>query len=84
MTVTRTGGFAGITTRATVDLAALPAAERRDWNRLVETMPTIAARPPHPDAFTYHLAGPGVTPVSVAENALPPELLSLLRSVLRG
>jgi hypothetical protein len=88
----RSGGFAGVTLRASLDTAELPAAEADAVRRLVDRadLDALARRPPAPtrmpDRFQYDLT---VTRddrrqhLSVGEAAVTPELRPLLDHLMR-
>ena len=95
VTVTRSGGFAGIETRAAVDTADLPpdrAAELRSLVRRAD--PAALARrlagaqddPLGRDRFHYDVeirVGDDVHQLSVGEAAIPAELKAVIDSVMR-
>jgi hypothetical protein len=57
--VVRTGGFAGIARRGSVDLADAPPDAREEAGQALDEIRQAAARPagvPQPDAFTYSVA----------------------------
>jgi hypothetical protein len=83
VTVVRSGGFAGITRRATADTAALPKAAGGEIESLVGQVDWAAlarpgaARSPGADRFTYRIVtegGPADREVVVGEAALPDAL----------
>jgi hypothetical protein len=83
----RSGGFAGVTMRASVDTGTLPPDEAREIDRLVGQVDFagLARRPPAPprgaDRFHYDLTvrrGGERHHVSLPESAVPPELKPLL------
>jgi Thermolysin metallopeptidase, alpha-helical domain/Thermolysin metallopeptidase, catalytic domain len=83
--VRRTGGFAGLTTVAELDLDGAA-----DDPRIVEVRGLVVAleraavsdRPPAPDMFVYVFEVPGRAPVAVAESELTPEQARLAALVL--
>ena len=82
VSVRRTGGFMGLSTEGSLDLASDdPRAD--EVRRLVAEVDPGAVRPggPHPDMYTYDfdLAG---TQVTVAEHLLPPGLRRVAELVL--
>lgn len=95
VTVTRSGGFAGIETRAAVDTAHLPpnrAAElrslvgRADPARLADRLARLPDDSRGRDRFHYDVAirvGEDVHRFSVGEPAVPAELKALIDVALR-
>ncbi len=89
ITLTRTGGLAGLRQEASVDDAALSPGERAELARLVAaagvfTLPPAAGPPPAPDRFRYRLVvedGDRRLELRVAEEALPEGLRRLVRWV---
>lgn len=90
ITLTRTGGVGGVGMNATLDAAALPAAERAELERLVAaaglwTSPARLLAPARaPDRFRYQLRieeGPRRREIRVAEEVLPEPLRELVRWV---
>jgi hypothetical protein len=83
--VTRSGGFAGLVRRATVDTAGLPDAE--EWHRLAETALADRAGPsqeasPVRDGFRYEITA-GDRRVEAGEHDLTPAQRELTARVLR-
>lgn len=86
--VVRTGGFAGLETRSSVDTASLPESEARKLVALVEDLDVEAlqqeAAPTHtvPDAFIYDIviSGPGRT---VRLRAQDPNVPAQLRPLIQ-
>jgi hypothetical protein len=85
--LTRTGGFAGIATRATVDTAELdpPEAERVLAGLDAVDLPELAARAPAPpgppDSFRYELEverGGGTHRIALAQHEVPDALRPVL------
>jgi hypothetical protein len=83
----RSGGFAGISLRASIDTGALPPDEAREIARLVDRIDfaDLARRPPRParaaDRFQYDLTvqqGTARHRLSIPEGAVPAELKPLL------
>ncbi len=93
--VTRSGGFAGIETRAAVDTAHLPSDQAAELRSLVRRAdPAALARrladtadDPHGrDRFHYDIEirlGDEVHRFSVGEAAIPPELKAVIASVMK-
>jgi hypothetical protein len=88
LSLTRTGGFAGLRQEASVDDAALPPGERAELLRLVAEAGLWTLRaalqgpPPAPDRYRYRLVaedGDRRCDLRVAEEALPEGLLRLVR-----
>lgn len=81
LVVTRSGGFAGVQQTRTVDLSALPTAERRAWGAALRDrgLADPADADPWPDAFCYEITctHPELD-VQLPEQALPPGLRTLL------
>lgn len=86
----RSGGFAGITVRSSVDTGALPPAEAQMLEALVDevdwsSLPSPEARPGAADRFQYHLTVTGrekQVDVMVGENEVTPALRRLVDEVL--
>jgi hypothetical protein len=74
LTVERSGGFAGLTRRASVPVAQLSTAEREAVDAVLGTPP---APPRGPDRFVYRLEMWGREAL-VQEDRLPPALQPLL------
>jgi Thermolysin metallopeptidase, alpha-helical domain/Thermolysin metallopeptidase, catalytic domain len=85
LTVTRTGGFAGLSQERTVALAALPDHERKAWTTALRQAGTLDldAAEPWPDAFCYGITctHPEVD-VQLPEHALPDALRQLVERLL--
>lgn len=89
--VARSGGFAGITLRSSIDTSELPPDEGRAVEDLVEradlaSLPGPVARPGPVDRFQYDLVvtrGDERRHVSVGERDLTPPLRQLVDEVLR-
>jgi hypothetical protein len=87
LTVVRRGGIAGVAVRATLDTAALAAAERDAIEEAVQALPFGEAAPPprRPDAFRYEVtvteAGRDRT-AELHEDALPAPLRGPLQAAL--
>jgi hypothetical protein len=81
ITVTRTGGFAGLRTERSVDTDGRP--DAAEWEELVRTagLDAAPASPPQPDRFTYRIDVDGRT-VTVAEQDLTGPLHTLVQRVL--
>ena len=88
----RTGGFAGMTLRASADTADLPAAEASDLAALVDRLDLadLAERAKRPvrgaDRFQYDLtiqSGQSRHRVSLPENAVSADLQALVSWLLR-
>ena len=86
--VVRTGGFAGIPRRGSVDLATAPAHEREAALVALDDLRRAAARPAdagRPDAFTYTVAvsrGGRREELTLAESAVPESARRLLDRTL--
>ncbi len=86
----RSGGFAGITLRSSLDTSQLPPEEAAVIEALVEganlgQLPSPSARPGAVDRFQYDLAvtrGGERLAVSVGENEVTPELRQLIDEVM--
>lgn len=79
--VERSGGVAGTTRSATVDLAGLPGPEAAAWATLLDGRLTALAdgdAAGHPDGFTYRVRCQG-TDVTVPEHRLPGDVKELMR-----
>jgi hypothetical protein len=88
ITLTRTGGLAGLRQKTVVDDTALPPPERAELRRLVAkaalfSLPSELSGPsPAPDRFRYRLSaedGGRRCDVRAAEETLPEELRRLVR-----
>ncbi|MFC7622506.1 protealysin inhibitor emfourin [Microlunatus sp. GCM10028923] len=90
VTVTRSGGFAGLRLERTDDPDDLGASEAAEW-RAVLADPTVwkgfrpaTAGPPVPDGFTFTVRVPGAgIDIRAGERDLPPRLRGLLNRFLR-
>lgn len=85
LTVTRTGGFAGVHDQRSVALADLPDADRRAWTKALRA-PELAdpdPAPGWPDAFCYEITctQPQVD-VQLPEHALPDHVRELAQQFL--
>ncbi|MDQ3570656.1 MAG: hypothetical protein M3396_08570 [Actinomycetota bacterium] len=88
--VARSGGFAGITVRSSVDTGDLPPAEAEKVEALVDevdwsSLPRPGARPGAADRFQYHLSVSGrekQVDVMVGEQEVTPALRRLVDEVL--
>ncbi|PKO22614.1 MAG: hypothetical protein CVU38_08495 [Chloroflexi bacterium HGW-Chloroflexi-1] len=92
ITFERSGGFAGMRLRATVQTAALPAEEAREIEALVAAAdffnlpPILSAPRPGADRFQYEITvedGARSHTVRVDEAAVPATLQPLLRRLTR-
>ena len=84
VTVTRTGGFAGLTLTTTIDLAQVPEPARTTWRTALESRVTNEAASTTPDEFTYRLEHHRTaTDVRIPEHALPPALRALLATAVQ-
>jgi hypothetical protein len=88
ITVTRTGGIAGVRLAAEVDTAqldpAVGASVEQAVARLLGAPGADAGVPPHPDAFTYRIAradDPSGPAAVLHEGRVPPELRLLVEEV---
>lgn len=86
--VVRTGGFAGIPRRGSVDLAGAPPHEREAAGQALDDLRAAAARPagaPLPDAFTYTVAvsrAGGREELTLHDSAVPESARPFLDSLL--
>ncbi len=86
----RSGGFAGITVRSSLDTSELPPDDAAMIEALVEAanlgqLPSTAARPGEVDRFQYDLSvtrGGQRLAVSVGEKEVTPELRRLIDEVM--
>ncbi|MCO5303783.1 MAG: M4 family metallopeptidase [Phycicoccus sp.] len=86
VSVTRTGGIAGLVKERTVALGDLPRKDTKAWQGLLAQpagLRALAQEPGHPDAYAYGIAcaEPRVE-VSIAEPALPEDIRALLERTL--
>ncbi len=85
LTVTRSGGFAGLTQEKTVKLAELPPDERQAWSSMLHDRDLLDVRGAdvHPDVFCYGImcTHPPVD-VQLPEHAMPQRLLELVLRLL--
>lgn len=85
LTVTRTGGFAGVSRERTVALGSLPAGERKAWTAALREAGRLDldASQPWPDAYCYGITctAPEVD-VQLPEHALPDALRGLVERLL--
>jgi Zn-dependent metalloprotease len=89
--VVRTGGFAGIPRRGSIELADTPRPEHEEARQAVDDLRAAAARAgpdlAQPDAFTYTIAvtaGGRRDELTVPESAVPDSARAFLDRVLRG
>lgn len=87
VTVSRTGGFAGIVRERRVELAELPDPDENEWHQLLAgpTLRQLSQAPSHPDAFCYGVRceEPKVD-VTVSEPELPKPTRELFERTLRA
>ncbi|GAB3738259.1 protealysin inhibitor emfourin [Microlunatus parietis] len=90
VTVTRSGGFAGMRLQRTVDPDDLDASDAAEWREVLSNpsvwqgFRTATAGPPLPDGFTFTVSAPGAgIDIRAGERDLPPRLRGLLNRFLR-
>ncbi len=85
ITVTRSGGFAGLTTQATVRLADLSDDDTNAWQALLASprLEQLADERNLPDAYIYTVRADDVD-VTVSEPHLPPDIHGLFERTLRS
>ena len=81
VTVTRTGGFAGLSRTGELDTAAVPDGDRVEQAVRALDTARIPDNQPQPDRYRYRLQA-GETELTVAEQDLDPELAWLVNRVL--
>lgn len=86
VSVSRTGGLAGLTKERSVTLDELPAKDTKAWQGLLaepKSLTALAQADPQPDAFSYGIAcaAPRID-VSISEPALPEHVRALLERTL--
>ncbi len=87
LTVTKTGGLAGVLQERSVALADLPADERRAWLAALRDrdLLDLDGAEAWPDSFCYGITCTGpLVDVQVPEHAMPPLLLELVDRLLGG
>lgn len=81
VTVTRTGGFAGISRSGELDTAAVSDGDKVEQAVQAIDVTTIPDNQPQPDRYQYRLQA-GETQLTVAEQDLDPQLAWLVNRVL--
>lgn len=80
--IRRTGGIAGVTLRAQLDTAQMPAEQAAQVHHAIRDLAGHQdTAPPHPDAFRYEITqldDPGQAPIVLNEHAIPAELHELI------
>lgn len=87
VTVSRTGGFAGIVRERRVELHELPDPDEHAWHQLLAgpTLRQLSQAPSHPDAFCYGVrCEEPELDVTVSEPELPKNTKELFERTLRG
>lgn len=85
--IRRRGGIAGVTLRAEVDTADLPAEEAASLEAAVRDLAERSPATAQPDAFRYEitpLEDPGSRPVLVDQRDLSPDLRRLIDRVAKS
>ncbi len=87
VTVSRTGGFAGVVRERRVQLAELPDPDENEWHQLLAgpTLRQLSQAPSHPDAFCYGVRSEDPElDITVSEPELPKTTRELFERTLRA